>query len=157
MLVINFISTLKLTSVTSLEPSTKKAISTRARKREKRKKVFKILFYRFNKVFFKPFFHEFSYNKTVSLNWMSCCILTKKVYFRDSHLNNTFRSNKKLIRQHGSKGKCKKRHLKIRCPKLAKNVFPIQDLLHHSIIYTFIHYRTIKMDALIIAFLRSYL
>jgi hypothetical protein len=35
--------------------------------------------------------------------------------------------------------------------------FAIQHLLHHSIVYTFVHYRTIKMDAHIIAFLSSYL
>ena len=45
--------------------------------------------------------------------------------------------------------------LKIRCPRF-KNAFAIQHLLHHSIVYTFIHYHTIRMDALIIAFLRSY-
>ena len=45
--------------------------------------------------------------------------------------------------------------LKIRCSRLAKNAFAIQYLLHHSIVYTFTHYRTIMMDALIIAFLRS--
>ena len=46
--------------------------------------------------------------------------------------------------------------LKIWCPRLAKNAFAIQHLLHHSIVYTFIHYRTIKIDAVIIAFLSSY-
>jgi hypothetical protein len=46
--------------------------------------------------------------------------------------------------------------LKIRCPRLAKNAFAIQNLLHYSIVYTITHYCTIKMDALIIAFLRSY-
>ena len=45
--------------------------------------------------------------------------------------------------------------LKIRCSRLSKNAFAIQYLLHHSIVYTFTHYRTIMMDALIIAFLRS--
>ena len=32
--------------------------------------------------------------------------------------------------------------LKTRCLRLAKNAFAIQHLLHHSIIYTFIHYPT---------------
>ena len=44
--------------------------------------------------------------------------------------------------------------LKIKCPRLAKNAFAIQHLLHHSIAYIFIHYNfTInyyKMNALII-------
>jgi hypothetical protein len=31
-------------------------------------------------------------------------------------------------------------NLKIKCPRLAKNAFAMQHLLHHSIIYTFIHY-----------------
>ena len=47
--------------------------------------------------------------------------------------------------------------LKISCSRLAKNAFAIQYLLHYSTVYTFTHYCTIKMDALIIAFLRSYL
>jgi hypothetical protein len=51
--------------------------------------------------------------------------------------------------------------LKIKCPRLAKNAFAIQHLLHHSIAYIFIHYNcTInyyKMNALIIAFPRVYL
>jgi hypothetical protein len=33
-------------------------------------------------------------------------------------------------------------NLKTRCLRLAKNAFAIQHLLHHSIIYTFIHYPT---------------
>jgi hypothetical protein len=51
--------------------------------------------------------------------------------------------------------------LKIKCPRLAKNAFAIQHLLHHSISYIFIHYNcTInyyKMNALIIEFPRAYL
>jgi hypothetical protein len=35
--------------------------------------------------------------------------------------------------------------LKIRCHRLATNAFAIQHLLHHSIIYTFIHYPTIVL------------
>ena len=35
--------------------------------------------------------------------------------------------------------------LKTRCLRLAKNAFAIQHLLHHSIIYTFIHYPTIVL------------
>ena len=31
--------------------------------------------------------------------------------------------------------------MKVRCPRLGKNVFAIQHLLHHAIVYTFIHYR----------------
>ena len=46
--------------------------------------------------------------------------------------------------------------LKIRYPRSAKIAFGVQHLLHHSIVYTFIHYRTINMDALKIAFLRSW-
>jgi hypothetical protein len=34
--------------------------------------------------------------------------------------------------------------------RLAKNAFAIQHLLHYSIVYTFTHYRTIMMYALII-------
>ena len=33
--------------------------------------------------------------------------------------------------------------LKISCPRLTKNTFAIQHLLHRSVIYTFIHCRTI--------------
>jgi hypothetical protein len=43
--------------------------------------------------------------------------------------------------------------LKISCSSLAKNAFAIQYLLHYSTVYIFTHYCTIKMDALIIAFL----
>ena len=53
------------------------------------------------------------------------------------------------------------RILKIKCPRLAKNAFAIQHLLHHSIAYIFIHYNcTInyyKMNAFIISFPRAYL
>ena len=35
--------------------------------------------------------------------------------------------------------------LKTRCLRLATNAFAIQHLLHHSIIYTFIHYPTIVL------------
>jgi hypothetical protein len=34
--------------------------------------------------------------------------------------------------------------LKIKCPRLAKNAFATQHLLHHSIIYTFVYYHTIE-------------
>jgi hypothetical protein len=37
-------------------------------------------------------------------------------------------------------------NLKIKCPRLAKNAYAIQHLLHHSIIYTFIHYHTMNED-----------
>ena len=50
-----------------------------------------------------------------------------------------------------------RKSLKIWCLTLAKNAFAIQHLVHHSIVYTFIHYRTITVDALLIAFLSSYL
>jgi hypothetical protein len=36
--------------------------------------------------------------------------------------------------------------LKIKCPRLAKKAFAMQHLLHHSIIYTFIHYHTMNED-----------
>jgi hypothetical protein len=36
--------------------------------------------------------------------------------------------------------------LKIKCPRLAKNAYAKQHLLHHSIIYTFIHYHTMNED-----------
>ena len=35
--------------------------------------------------------------------------------------------------------------MKVRCPRLGKNVFAIQHLLHHAIVYTFIHYRLIMI------------
>jgi hypothetical protein len=41
--------------------------------------------------------------------------------------------------------------LKIRCPRLAKNAFAIQHLLHHSVVYTFIHYRTMNYHLYTIA------
>jgi hypothetical protein len=36
--------------------------------------------------------------------------------------------------------------LKIKCPRLAKNAYAMQHLLHHSIIYTFIHYHIMNED-----------
>ena len=46
-------------------------------------------------------------------------------------------------------------NFEIRCPRLAKNA--IQHLLHHSIVeHIYTPYRTIKMVAFIIAFLRSW-
>ena len=35
------------------------------------------------------------------------------------------------------------------CPRLAKNAYAMQHLLHHAIIYTFIYYRTMKEDGCI--------
>jgi hypothetical protein len=46
----------------------------------------------------------------------------------------------------GGLGACSaKKILKTRCLRLAKNAFAIQHLLHHSLIYTFIHYPTIVL------------
>jgi hypothetical protein len=42
----------------------------------------------------------------------------------------------------GSWGMLCQKILKTQCLRLAKNAFAIQHLLHHSIIYTFIHYPT---------------
>jgi hypothetical protein len=39
--------------------------------------------------------------------------------------------------------------LKIKCPRLAKNAYAMQHLLHHSIIYTFIYYCTMNEDGCI--------
>ena len=39
--------------------------------------------------------------------------------------------------------------LKIKCPRLVKNAFAMQHLLHHSIIYTFIYYHTMNEDGCI--------
>ena len=36
--------------------------------------------------------------------------------------------------------------LKIKCPRLAKNAYAMKHLLHHSIIYAFIHYHTMNED-----------
>jgi hypothetical protein len=48
-------------------------------------------------------------------------------------------------------------NFEIRCPRLAKNASAIQHLLHHSIVeHIYTPYRTIKMVAFIIAFLRSW-
>jgi hypothetical protein len=47
--------------------------------------------------------------------------------------------------------------LKIRCPRLAKNAFAIQHLLHNSIVYTFVYFCAMKMGALMIAFQMLYL
>jgi hypothetical protein len=40
-------------------------------------------------------------------------------------------------------------NIKIKCPRLAKNAFAMQHLLHHSIIYTFIYYHTMNEDGCI--------
>ena len=45
----------------------------------------------------------------------------------------------------GSWGMLRQKILKTRCLRLATNAFAIQHLLHHSIIYTFIHYPTIVL------------
>jgi hypothetical protein len=39
--------------------------------------------------------------------------------------------------------------LKIKCPRLAKNAFATQHLLHHSIIYAFIYYHTMNENGCI--------
>jgi hypothetical protein len=39
--------------------------------------------------------------------------------------------------------------LKIKCPRLAKNAYAMQHLLHHSIIYKFIYYCTMSEDGCI--------
>jgi hypothetical protein len=36
--------------------------------------------------------------------------------------------------------------LKIKHPRLSKNAYAMQRLLHHSLIYTFIHYDTMNED-----------
>ena len=48
--------------------------------------------------------------------------------------------------------------LKIRCLRLmAKNVFAIPRLLHHSIVFLFIHYCTVEMDVLLISYIHTYI
>jgi hypothetical protein len=39
--------------------------------------------------------------------------------------------------------------LKIKCPRLAKNAFATQHLLHHSIIYTFVYYHDMNENGCI--------
>jgi hypothetical protein len=68
---------------------------------------------------------------------MSCYIFAEK-----KHEGSDPEVNLQMQKRGGSWGMLRQKILKTRCLRLAKNAFAIQHLLHHSIIYTFIHYPT---------------